>query len=110
VKLAASEFLASSKWSDAPSAAKPFVVDSPTTLGAFKTPTLRGLPTSAPYGHGGTLATLLDVSRHYGQRGLEHADPLAIGTTEQWVPNFDSMVMRELPVFLEVLTGEVELP
>lgn len=110
VKLAASEFLASSKWSDAPSAAKPFIVDSPTTLGAFKTPTLRGLPTSAPYGHGGMLATLLDVSRHYGQRGLEHADPHAIGTTEQWVPSFDSVAVRELPAFLEVLTGEVELP
>ncbi|MDF2696224.1 MAG: Cytochrome peroxidase [Labilithrix sp.] len=110
IKLAAGEFLASSKWSDAPSAAKPFIVDVPTALGAFKTPTLRGLPTSAPYGHGGTLATLFDVSKHYGERGLEHADPQAVGTTEQWVPNFDANVMRDLPAFLEVLTGEVELP
>ncbi|MBX3207436.1 MAG: hypothetical protein KF764_20480 [Labilithrix sp.] len=109
-RLAAAEFLASSKWSDAPSAAKTFVVDAPTMLGAFKTPTLRGLPMSAPYGHGGTLKTLFEVSRHYGMRGVEHADPSAIGTTEQWVPNFDMNVMRELPALLEVLTGEVELP
>jgi cytochrome c peroxidase len=110
VSLSTAEFLASSKWSDAPSAAKPFIVDAPTMLGAFKTPTLRGITTSAPYGHGGALATLLDVTTRYGERGLEHADPLAIGTTEQWVPNFDSNVMRELPAFLEVLTGAVELP
>jgi cytochrome c peroxidase len=110
VKLSASEFLASSKWSDAPSAAKTFVVDAPTMLGAFKTPTLRGLPTSAPYGHGGTLQTLFDVAKHYGARGLEHADPQAVGTTEQWAPNFDTGIVSELPTFLDVLTGEVELP
>ncbi len=110
VKLAAAEFLASSKWSDAPSAAKPFLVDAPSMLGAFKTPTLRGIAGSAPYSHGGMLKTLLEVSEHYGNRGLEHADPSAIGTTEQWVPSFDTTVQRELPAFLEVLTGEVELP
>lgn len=110
LKLSTSEFLASSKWSDAPSAAKPFVVDAPTMLGAFKTPSLRGLPTSAPYGHGGTLKTLFEVSKHYGMRGLEHADPLAVGTTEQWAPNFDQNVMRDLPAFLEVLAGSVEVP
>ncbi len=110
VKLAAAEFRASTKWSDAPSAAKPFALEEPSALGAFKTPTLRGLPTSAPYGHGGMLPTLLEVARHYGKRGLEHADPHAIGTTEQWVPTFDAMGANELPALLEVLTGEVELP
>ncbi len=110
LKLSTSEFLASSKWSDAPSAAKPFVVDAPSMLGAFKTPSLRGLPTSAPYGHGGTLAALPDVTKHYGGRGLEHADPAAVGTTEQWVPSFDTNVVHDLPAILEVLTGTVELP
>ena len=110
LELAASEFRASSTWSDAPSAAKPFVVDAPTMLGAFKTPSLRGLPTSAPYGHGGMLKTLSEVAEKYGNRGLEHADPLASGTTEQWVPNFDANIVRDLPAFLEVLTGTVEVP
>lgn len=110
VLLSKAEFLASSKWSDAPSAAKPFITDAPSMLGAFKTPSLRGLPTSAPYGHGGTLETLADVVDHYGKRGLEHADGQAIGTTEQWVPNFDTNVVRDLPPILEVMTGTVELP
>ena len=79
-------------------------------LGAFKTPTLRGIVGSAPYSHGGTLKTLLEVAEHYGERGVDHADPSAIGTTEQWVPSFDTTVQGELPAFLEVLTGEVELP
>jgi cytochrome c peroxidase len=110
VKLAASEFLASSKWSDAPAAAKPFLVDAPTMLGAFKTPTLRGVPTSAPYGHGGTLSSLIDVTKHYGSRGLEHADPRAVGTTEQWVPNFDDNVARDLVPILEAMGAVIELP
>ena len=110
VLLSKSEFLASSKWSDAPSAAKPFILDAPTMLGAFKTPSLRGLPKSAPYGHGGTLTTLLEVAEHYGERGLEHGDSQAVGTTEQCVPNFDTNVARDLPAILEVMTGTVELP
>lgn len=109
LRLGASEFTASSKWSDDPAAAKLFDVDAP-ALGAFKTPTLRGLPTTAPYGHGGTMGTLLEVAQHYGERGLPHADPSALGTTDQWVPNFDTNVADELPAFLEVLTAEVVLP
>ncbi|HVJ91812.1 MAG TPA: cytochrome c peroxidase [Labilithrix sp.] len=110
LKLADSEFRASSKWSDAPSLAKTLHVEALTMLGAFKTPTLRGLPATAPYGHGGTLNTLFDVAKHYGQRGLEHAVPQAVGTTEQWVPNFDATVVEDLPAILEVLTGEVVVP
>lgn len=109
-KLAGAEFLASSKWSDAPSTAKTFPLEAETMFGAFKTPTLRGLPTSAPYGHGGTLATLLDVTTHYGDRGLEHADPRAVGTTEPWVPSFDTNAKAALVPILDVLTGAVEVP
>lgn len=109
--LASQEFVATSAWSDAPAAAKPLLFDPakmPSMLGAFKTPTLRGLPLSAPYGHGGTLATLLDVSRHYGQRGLEPTSPLASGVTEEWVGNFDHGGQRELVPFLEILTAETK--
>lgn len=109
-RLAASEFLGSSKWSDAPGAAMPFLVDVPSMLGAFKTPTLRGLPTSAPYGHGGMFTTLAEVSKHYGDRGISHSDPRAIGTTEKWVPNFDTSAVADLPAFLDVLTAHVVLP
>jgi cytochrome c peroxidase len=70
VQLQAGEFLASSRWSDAPLVAKLLPADSENMVGAFKTPTLRGLPTSAPYGHGGTLSTLAEVAHQYGERGL----------------------------------------
>ena len=106
----APEFAASSKWSDG---TRPgydplwWERRSDNMLGAFKTPALRGVPTSAPYGHGGMHRTLLDVTRHYGQRGLPHDDPHAIGTTEQWVPNFDGNVQAALPAFLDVLTAGV---
>lgn len=105
------EFVASSKWSDAPQAAK--LLDLPVAenmLGAFKTPTLRGLDKSGPYGHGGMFATLLDVAKHYGARGLKHDDPHAIGTTEQWVPEFDTTVQAKLPALLEVLSGDPIVP
>jgi hypothetical protein len=36
-----------------------------TSLNKFKTPTLRGLASRAPYFHGGTAKTLEDVVRHY---------------------------------------------
>lgn len=109
--LAKREFVASSKWSDAPQAAK--LLDLPVAenmLGAFRTPPLRGLHKTGPFGHGGTLATLLDVAKHYGTRGLPHDDPRAIGTTEQWVPQFDANVQAQLPAFLEVLTGDAVVP
>ncbi|MBX3232973.1 MAG: hypothetical protein KIT84_11675 [Labilithrix sp.] len=109
-KLAGAEFLASSKWSDAPSAAKKVPAESAAMLGSFKTPPLRGLPGSAPFGHGGTFPDLLEVAAHYSTRGLPHADPRAIGTTEQWVPTFDQSSVTLLPSFLETLTAPVLIP
>lgn len=108
--LAASEFVASSKWSDAPQAAKPllFTVVPPSMVGAFKTPTLRGVTQSAPYGHGGQFALLSDVTRHYGQRAQEVVPNKALGTVEEWVPNFDGNVQSELPQLLDVLTADIE--
>src|SRR5262249_47364849 len=61
--LLASEFRADGPFSDAPSAAHGLAglaVD-PAMIGAFKTAALRGVAGSAPYGHGGVLATLDDV-------------------------------------------------
>ncbi len=109
--LLASEFTAGKEWSDAPASARSFLgMELPvqTTVGAFKTPTLRALPASGPYGHGGTFFTLADVTKHYGGRGLRENDTRAVGATEAWVPEFDANAARELVPFLETLTGEVE--
>jgi cytochrome c peroxidase len=107
--LATSEFVATSKWSDAPSAAKPllFTTVPPSMVGAFKTPTLRGVTQSAPYGHGGTLLLLSDVTKHYGQRGNMVVPAKATGTVEEWVPNFDGNVQNELPQLLDVLAADL---
>lgn len=107
--LAKREFNAASKWSDAPSAAKLLNLDqAPTMLGAFKTPSIRGVASSAPYGHGGTFAKLLEVSQHYGTRAKDVSDARAVGVLEPWLPEFDANVQGELPALLEVLTADVE--
>lgn len=103
--LASAEFVASSTYSDDPSAAKPLAFTPPSSMrGAFKTPTLRGVATTAPFGHGGRFTTLLDVTKHYGQRAMSVTD--ATGEVEPWVPNFDTMAQARLPAILEVLTLE----
>ena len=104
--LAQAEFTAASKWSDAPTAAKPLAFGAePTMLGAFKTATLRGLPASSPYGHGGTYPTLAQVSQHYGGRASDVDDRTTVGTLEAWVPRFDGTVQAQIPTFLGVLTA-----
>ncbi len=110
--LAGSEFVASTKWSDAPQAAKPlsFTAAPPSMVGAFKTPPLRGVSTSAPYGHGGVFVSQLDVSKHYGQRAMMVAPSKAAGTVEEWVPSFDQNVQSDLPQLLDVMTADVVVP
>jgi cytochrome c peroxidase len=79
----------------------------PSQLGSFKTPALRGVAGSAPYGHGGTLVTLQDVATNYGQAGLAAADARAVGTTEPWLAPFAQVHADDLVPFLQVLTADV---
>lgn len=106
--LLASELRADGPFSDAPSAAHGLagLEAGAWTHGAFKTPPLRGLPATAPYGHGGTLATLTDVSEVYSTAGLKPDDPRAVGESEPWVTEFAEWHVPEVPPFLEVLTAE----
>ncbi len=104
-QLAGAEFTTSSAYSDAKTA--PHMTTSyATALGAFKTPTLRGVAATAPYGHGGTLAALTDVVKNYGGRGLPDDDARAVGPSEEWLPKFDQQNQTALPPFLETLTAE----
>ncbi len=106
--LLASEFRADGTFSDAPNAAHGLAglkVELSMT-GAFKTPTLRGVASSGPYGHGGTLLTLDDVATVYGTGGLSPTDMRAAGTSPPWLVNFDLQAGRRLVPFLEALTGE----
>lgn len=106
--LASAEFVASSRWSDAPQAAKPLVFTSvpPSMVGAFKTPTLRGVTSSAPYGHGGAFKLLSDVSKHYGERAQQVAATQKAGAVEEWVPLFDKGLQTDLGVVLDELTAQ----
>lgn len=67
-------------------------------LGAFKTPSLRGAATRAPYMHAGQIATLDAVIRHYqaapeAQVGHSELRPLTLSDDE----------MRQLAAFIGVL-------
>ena len=102
--LLASEFRADLRWSDRRST---FVAPSthPRLLGAFKTPSLRGVAEAAPFGHGGTLPTLVEVTELYGQGGLPAGDPRTVGEIEPWLPTFDVTSQWALPPILETLGG-----
>lgn len=107
----APEFWGGSYFTDGPPPFRPWwTARSENMLGAFKTPTLRGVPKTAPYGHGGSLKTLREVTKNYGERGVPHDDARAAGTTEQWVPEFDVTVQELLPALLETLTADVIVP
>ncbi len=91
-KLLASEFRAGGPYSDAPASANygRFTADAIASLrGKFKTPVLRGVADTGPWGHGGTIDDLHLVAKHYGERGLKDDDPRAVGPVEPWIAPFD---------------------
>jgi cytochrome c peroxidase len=83
------------------------VTDDLSTIGAFKTSTLRNIAVTAPYMHDGSLATLREVIEHYNNGGVTPKDapvnpylsggirPLEL--TEQQID--------DLVAFLETLTS-----
>jgi cytochrome c peroxidase len=104
--LASSPFARAGAFSDAPSpAARRSPSPAPSMLGAFRTPTLRGLPSTAPYGHGGTFATIEDVVAFYA-RGGPTADEATrtVGALDPLFPPFDAGTAAKLTAFLRVLS------
>ncbi|MFO0661490.1 MAG: cytochrome c peroxidase, partial [Polyangiaceae bacterium] len=69
MKLLASPFRADGPYSDNPEvgAALASLVVGDEMLGQIKTPSLRGVTTTGPWGHGGTFQQLDGVVKHYGQ-------------------------------------------
>lgn len=110
--LATAEFSANSKWSDSTTGAKnlSFTSVPPSMIGAFKTPSLRGVAATAPYGHGGIFTTPLEVSHHYGVRGQDVGNDKAAGEIETWVPMFDSNAEKQLPAVFDIFTSDVVVP
>jgi cytochrome c peroxidase len=111
VKLASSEFLASGPWSDDVAAAQAFNPgDAVGMLGAFKTPSLRGVALGSPYGHGGREASLVDVMLAYGSGGLAPSDARAVGAREPWLLRFDVTAQWSIAQFLATLTEAPVVP
>ena len=64
-----------------------FARTGPELIGAFRTPSLRNLENTAPYGHQGQVATLADMLAHYNEApdamiGHNEAKPLGLGKRE----------------------------
>jgi cytochrome c peroxidase len=100
------EISGASVYSDAPEPIDLVPVDS--ELGAFKTPTLRGIAQTAPYGHGGAYATLEEVLANH--QGLAADDPRAAGTAEPWLPTLDALAQQSILEFLRILRADPIVP
>jgi len=71
-------------------------------MGKFKTPTLRGLPRTAPYMHDGRFATLEEVIDHY------RSPPIGPDRLEITPLEIDDAEARALVAFLRTLDGGVD--
>ena len=82
-------------------------------IGAFKTPTLRALPRTAPYMHRGEFGTLRDVLRHYNTLRAnliltfaQHLDPILLdGPHSASDLRLEDADLRRLELFLKALDG-----
>jgi cytochrome c peroxidase len=81
-----------------------------TKLGQFRTPSLRGVALTAPYGHAGTLETLEDVILHDAAGGLPADDPGAVGVADSALFPFEPEPgeVEALVAFLHALTPITE--
>ena len=107
--LTASDFLGSGRWSDRPGSGLA-VAPLRGVEGAFKTPSLRGIATGGPYGHGGTEASLVAITESYGMGGLAAGDARTTGVLEPWLARFEVLSQWAIPPFLRVLGGDPIVP
>ena len=103
---ARAEFTTHGTWSDAvaPTKATPATVRETHLRGAFKTPSLRAVADTAPYGHAGNLATLEDVLTIYANGDHAPEDPRAVGVREPWISHFHENEIPAMAAFLRVFT------
>ncbi len=82
--------------------------------GAFKTPALRDVSTTAPYFHDGSAKTLMDVMEHYAVGGVAHGNlspnmkPLALTPREKedLVAFMRALTSPATPITLPILPSE----
>lgn len=101
-KYETAEFRADSRWADVPQPKRAIAVDKE-QLGAFKTPPLRGVVLTAPYGHGGGVSSLEMAIEFHRTRGMPAGAKLAIGTADPWLVSFDAKLLGPLLTFCQTL-------
>ena len=106
-KLLASEFRRSGAFSDAPTA-ELNPATGPGLIGAFKTPGLRGVGYTLPYGHGGSFGGLTSTLDAHRTGGLASDSPYAVGQSEQWLVDFDPSLTPKIITFLQALRVDLE--
>ena len=79
--------------------------ESAEAIGAFKTPTLRNLKFTAPYGHDGRFPRVMDILQHYNHLGV----PPAVGHSEDSLValGFTEGELQDLEAFMMSLNGRV---
>lgn len=83
------------------------VDDQLSSLGGFKTPTLRNIAATAPYMHDGSLATLREVVDHYNNGGVtDPDDPVNAFLSGAIRPlNLSEQEIEDLVAFMDTLTS-----
>lgn len=100
--LESGEFSAGGPFSDAPQPKRSFIAGN-WTVGEFKTPPLRGVAFSPPYGHGGTYTELEDALQTLSVGGLPLDDNRAVGERDPFGPAFPADRIPALAAFLRGL-------
>ncbi len=98
--LMASPFRSDGPYSDdrTPGAHIARILEDPSLLGRFHTPSLRGVSRTRPWGHGGTFSTLNDVVRHYAMGTVLAPVATTTGTRDMHLPAFHSDDGTVLPM------------
>lgn len=101
-KYEAAEFRSDSRWADEPQPKRALAV-ADDQRGAFKTPALRGVPLTAPYGHGGGISSLEMAIELHRTRGMAEGARLATGKADPWLVSFDQKHSKPLRDFVVTL-------
>ena len=104
--LVASDFSRHGLFSDAPTPPPPAPrVDR--AEGAFRTPGLRGVAGTSPYGHGGGFDGLRAVIEAHRTGGLPAESPATLGEAEPWAQGFDPALTARIVRFLNGLRADI---
>ena len=107
----ASEFRRTGKYSDAPTSAPAIdPIVTPNLVGAFKTPDLRGVAFTLPYGHGGTYGGLSSVIEAHRTSGMPAGSTLTTGDAERFLISFDAALTPAIIDFLNALRLDMTNP